>query len=97
MLHISNDLKNKIRQTMTDDGKLIFNNDESDIYNECKMWDNFIYNTPFDFSTKDYKLNIGRFYGIFPTSIGCNCVTFSIDVHKKPSWKDWFIIEGVGA
>ena len=96
MIHISNALHNKIKQSMDDNGKVIFDNDELDLYNECEKWFNYIVNImPVKYKTKDYKLDIGRFYGIYPGAIGCNCIYFMLDYYNSTSWKDWFIVEGV--
>lgn len=93
-MNINSSLKNKINQYLQDDGMLKlnrYNNVES--YNECKKWFNFIkYYNKGILKAEEYKLNVGRWYGIFPIYIGDDHIKFSIDYYESSSWKDWFII-----
>ena len=40
-----------------------------------------------------YKVNVGRYIGIFPCEIKNDTILFAVDTFKDESWEDWFVNE----
>jgi hypothetical protein len=61
----------------------------------CDNWMNIIH-TYFSTSYNSYRIDIGRLRKLFPVRIdfSTNIIFFRCDYVDKPSWKDWFIMEG---
>lgn len=76
------------------EGILYFSPFEKELYEECKIWFGGLINKPSYIPNEKYKVNIGRFVGVFPVRIRENKVEFSVDYYFEKSWKDWFIQEG---
>ena len=75
-----------------------FTFEEQELIKEVVKWGEHICKY-FKTSYETYKINIGRLEGVYPITIDSTCegtqVEFSIDNIKPPSWRDWFIQEGV--
>jgi len=101
---ISLALRNKIRQDlclvstnhhdMYHDAELVFNHNESHLYEECKEWRSVIdkyYRTTYD----AYSITkVGRFHRVRPEKIDQHSVLFSVGHFDAESWLDWFDVEG---
>jgi len=108
LMKISNQLRNKIRRDLiilnqygiysSDEyyrADLYFSQDEDDLLMECIKWWKDI-DTYFKTSYNTYKINCGRFKGVFPRKVYryAKMASFYVDSFGKESWEDWFIMEG---
>ena len=71
---------------------MYFQLEDYNLFNNCKEWFRYIsiYHSP----NKNFKVDFGNFFGVFPVEIdfkNMSCV-FSVDYINEKSWKDWFII-----
>lgn len=108
MINISNELRNKIRKDLQIVNKcmpiriydaykadLYFNKEERPLLLEVQEWlkkkDTF-----FKTSYKTYKINCGRFKGVYPHCVYfySGLASFFVYDFEKESWEDWFIMEG---
>ena len=111
LLKLSPELRNKIKSALISgscdthtDGMVditamvYFTFEEQELIKEVVKWGEHICKY-FKTSYETYKVNIGRLEGVYPITIDSTCegtqVEFSIDNIKPPSWRDWFIQEGV--
>lgn len=104
---VSLELRNKIRRDMKVlkeiqmgnmdydyTGVLLFNNEEGDLYNECRIWKKII-DTYFSTSYNCYKLSrVGRFKGVRPRKIHLQSISFQVTSYGEPTWEDWFDVTG---
>ena len=74
---------------------LYFHKKEDDLLIEVIKWLNEI-DTYFKTSYNTYKIDCGRFKGIFPRKVFyyLKIASFYVYSFEKESWKDWFIMEG---
>lgn len=107
LIEISNKLRNKIRRDLiilnTHDilydndsykADLYFSEDEIDIWFEAFDWMRHI-ETYFKTSYNTYKIDCGRFKGVFPFGVYAERkARFYVYAYEKESWRDWFIMEG---
>lgn len=96
---MSNGMNFKLNGPMELTATVSFSNKELNLLQEVVEWIQHI-QSYFKTSHETYKVDIGRFEGVFPTSCETNMfsgseVEFSIDNIKPESWRDWFIQEGV--
>jgi len=108
LLKISSNLRNKIRkdliilnayETLHDNDSykadLYFSKKEEYLLIEVIKWLKEI-DTYFKTSYNTYKIDCGRFKGVFPRKVFyyLKIASFYVYSYEKESWKDWFIMEG---
>lgn len=101
---ISLDLRNKIRRDliisdsykgeMAHFGSITFSKNEKHLFDECIRW-KCLLDIYFKTSYNCYRMTrIGRFYNIRPCFVQNGIAEFDLSHYDKPSWRDWFDIEG---
>jgi hypothetical protein len=106
---VSLELRNKIRRYMEIDisigtydgsptGVLRLELNEKALYEECRVWVNFIC-TYFSTSPTGGRISkIGRFYNLKPTVLHQDLkyyrVYFNVEYYDPQTWFDWFDVEG---
>jgi len=72
--------------------ELKLRDDEEDLWLEIRDW--FRLSRKKNISSDVYKIDCGRFKGIFPFGVFVpKCPFFCIGRYSKKSWKDWFFTE----